>query len=187
MNKIGIFFGTDSGTTRLISKKMAKIIGDKASKPLNVNRISADELLQYDSLILGTPSYGEGDLPGIATGIPAGSWEEFMPQLEGKDFSGKRIALYGLGNQDKYGERFVDSLIKLYSKFTELGAEIIGQWPIEGYDFEASKSIVDGQFVGLVLDQQNQALLTDDRMKIWLDQVTPVLLDNMAVQQAQAV
>lgn len=187
MDKIGIFFGTDSGTTRLIGKKMAKIIGEVASKPLNVNRISVDDMLQYDSLILGTPSYGEGDLPGIATGIPAGSWEEFMPQLEGKDFSGKRIALYGLGNQDKYGERFVDSLIKLYSKLTELGAEIIGQWPIDDYNFESSKSIVDGQFVGLVLDQQNQALLTDARMKSWLDQITPALLDNMSATQAHAV
>ena len=62
MKKIGIFFGTDTGTTRLMAKKIAKQLGDDiASKPLNVNRIEADDMLQYDALILGTPSYGEGD------------------------------------------------------------------------------------------------------------------------------
>ena len=99
MDKIGIFFGTGSGTTRLIAKKLARIIGDTASKPLNVNRISVDDMLQYNSLILGTPSYGDGDLPGKTTGVVDGSWEEFLPQLEGADLSGKRIAIYGLGNQ----------------------------------------------------------------------------------------
>ena len=58
MNKIGIFFGTDSGTTRLMAKKMAKLLGDVAAKPININRTSADEMLQYDALILGTPTYG---------------------------------------------------------------------------------------------------------------------------------
>jgi len=51
MNKIGIFFGTNSGTTRLMAKKMAKLLGDVAAKPLNINRTTAEELLQYDALI----------------------------------------------------------------------------------------------------------------------------------------
>ena len=45
MAQIGIFFGTDTGTTRLIAKKIAKRIGDAAAKPVNVNRIPPDELL----------------------------------------------------------------------------------------------------------------------------------------------
>ncbi len=187
MNKIGIFFGTDTGTTRLIAKKMAKIMGDIATKPLNVNRISVDDLLQYDSLILGTPSYGMGDLPGIDTGIQAGSWQEFLPQLEGIDLCGKRIALYGLGDQEKYAERFADSLFLLYKKITELGAEVIGNWSIDSYDFKGSKSVIDGKFVGLIIDQHNQALLTDKRIKMWLDQVTPALIENMSDKHKQAV
>ena len=187
MDKIGIFFGTGSGTTRLIAKKLARIIGDTASKPLNVNRISVDDMLQYNSLILGTPSYGDGDLPGKTTGVVDGSWEEFLPQLEGADLSGKRIAIYGLGNQDKYPDRFADSLFRLYDKLKELGAELIGDWPTDGYEFEQSKSVIDGRFIGLIIDNENQALLTDDRMKNWLAQVTPALQEKLSPIQAEAV
>ena len=94
MKKIGVFFGTDTGTTRLIAKKMAKKLGDDiASKPLNVNRISVDDFLEYDSLIVGTPSYGEGDLPGLSTGVKNGSWQEFIPEFAGVDMTGKSVRL----------------------------------------------------------------------------------------------
>jgi len=180
MNKIGIFFGTDTGTTRLIAKKMAKKLGAEiAAKPLNVNRTETDTLMSYEALIVGTPTYGIDQLPGIDTGIKVGSWEEFLPQLAGQDLSGKRVALYGLGNQDKYTERFADSLIHLYRFFTEHGAEIIGQWSTEGYEFEHSQSVVDGAFVGLVLDQQNQALLTEQRIDTWLTQIKPALMEKL--------
>lgn len=185
MSKIGIFFGTDSGTTRLIAKKMAKKMGDDVcDKPLNVNRISVADMLQYDALILGTPSYGEGQLPGVATGVKDGSWEEFMPQLAQADLTGKRIALYGLGNQDKYPERFADSMFALYSQLQACGAQIVGGWSTEGYQFDHSKAVVDGQFVGLVLDHNNQALLSDERMDTWLAQVTPLLLAEAAAPAA---
>lgn len=40
MKKIGMFFGTETGTTRLIAKKIHKKLGDElADKPVNVNRI----------------------------------------------------------------------------------------------------------------------------------------------------
>lgn len=148
MAEIGIFFGTDSGTTRLIAKKMAKKLGEVASKPLNVNRISVDDMLAYDALILGTPTYGEGQLPSKETGVKNGSWEEFLPELCKRDLSGKRIALYGLGDQDKYGHRFANALFELYTKLKQAGACIVGAWPTEGYEFTESKAIVGGQFVG---------------------------------------
>jgi flavodoxin I len=177
MKKIGIFFGTDSGTTRLMAKKIAMKLGeDIAGKPLNVNRIEADDLLQYDALILGTPSYGEGDLPGIATGVKDGSWQEFVPKLAGADMSGKTVALYGLGNQEKYPQRFVDSLYQLYELFTHCGATIIGDWSTEGYTFEHSKAVIDERFVGLVIDHNSQGLLTEARLDAWLAEVKPALL-----------
>ena len=179
MSKIGIFFGTDTGTTRLIAKKMFNKIGSElASKPLNVNRVDPGDIEKYDALILGTPSYGVDQLPGISTGIKAGSWEEFLPKLNNIDFSSKRIALYGLGNQEKYAERFADSMIHLYTFFIERGAEIVGLWDPDGYNFIHSQSIVDKKFVGLVLDQQTQPLLTEQRIEEWLGVVTSLLLLN---------
>lgn len=188
MTEIGIFFGTDTGTTRLIAKKMAKKLGnDVASKPLNVNRIEMGDLLQYDALILGTPTYGEGRLPGIDTGVKNGSWEEFLPSLAGVDMTGKVVALYGLGDQGKYPERFADALYLLYEVFTQCGATIVGGWGIEGYEFTDSRAVVDGRFVGLVIDNNSQGLLTESRIDAWLTAIKPVLLhQSLDIEQAEA-
>jgi flavodoxin I len=179
MSKIGIFFGTESGTTRLIAKKMFKKLGeDIADKPVNVGRAKPEEFMQYDALILGSPSYGVGDIPGRSAGCAEANWAEFLPWLDGLDFTGKRIALYGLGDQDRYKGRFCSSLVHLYRFFYGNGAEIVGHWSTEGYEFEHSASVIDGRFVGLVLDQRQQPLLTEARIDTWLEQVRPLLLER---------
>ena len=181
MSKIGIFFGTDTGSTRLVAKKIhGFLVEELADKPKNINRTSPAELLQYDALILGTPSYGVGDLPGLAVGCQEANWAEFIPYLDDIDLSGKRVALFGLGHQERYASRFASSLIKLYHVFYGNGASIIGRWNTEGYRFEHSDAIIDGQFVGLVLDQRGQPHLTEERIQTWLAQITPQLLPALA-------
>ncbi|MGR9044272.1 MAG: flavodoxin [Gammaproteobacteria bacterium] len=176
MNKVGIFFGTDTGTTRRIAKSIAKTLGsDKADKPVNIRNAAVTDLLNYDVLILGTPTYGDGELPGKSTGNMTESWEEFLPQLKGADFSGKKIALYGPGDQKKYSDNFASALRYLYDAFNESGAEIIGRWNITDHDyrFKHSKSVLDEQFVGLVLDEENQRELTQQRLDAWLTLLEP--------------
>ncbi|MGZ8216291.1 flavodoxin [Methylomagnum sp.] len=176
MGKIGIFFGTDTGNTRKVAKSIAKKLGDAAADPVNVNKASVDDLLSYSALILGTPTLGDGELPGLTAGAQAESWEEFLPQLEGKDFSGKVVAIYGLGDQEGYGHEFVDAMIELYNVAIDGGAKVVGAWPTDGYSFEASKSIVDGDFVGLVIDNDNQSDQTAERVGAWLEIIKPELL-----------
>lgn len=168
MAKIGIFFGTDTGNTRRIAKDIATALGSDAAKPVNVRNASVADLQAYDILILGTPTYGEGLLPGLSTGNATESWEEFLPKLAGQDFSGKKVAIYGLGNQKSYPNEFVDAVFYLYQQFKECGATLIGDWPTEGYQFNASKAVIDGRFVGLALDQENQRDLTPERLAGWL-------------------
>ena len=176
MSKICIFFGTDTGTTRLVAKKIYSKLGEElADKPKNINKTSLAEFLQYDSYILGTPSYGIGDMPGLAVGCQEANWAEFAPKLDGVDLSGKRVALFGLGHQERYADRFASSLIQLYRLFYGQGADIIGRWSTEGYQFNRSAAIIDQQFVGLVIDQRGQAQLTDSRIETWLGQIVPVL------------
>lgn len=170
MKRIGMFFGTETGTTRLIAKKMHKLLGDAiADKPVNVNRVDTAQMLSYDAMIIGTPSYGVGEIPGRSAGCIEASWAEFVDQLGPADFSGKRIAMFGLGAQERYSDRFASSLIALHRVFSERGAEMIGDWPIDDYTFEHSASVVDGRFVGLVIDQRTQGMLTDQRITLWLD------------------
>ncbi|WP_018412173.1 flavodoxin [Methyloversatilis thermotolerans] len=181
MDKIGIFFGTETGTTRLVAKKIHARLGDAlAAKPVNVNRIEADDLLQYDALILGTPSYGVGQIPGRTAGCLEANWEEFLAKMPaGTDMRGKRIALYGLGAQERYSERFASSLKRLHEVFAGYGAELVGDWSTEGYVFEHSASVVDGRFVGLVIDQRTQGMHTDARLDAWLEQVKPLLVERL--------
>jgi flavodoxin I len=177
MTKIGIFFGTETGTTRLIAKKIHKLLGDgSADKPVNVNRTATADFLHYDALILGVPSYGDGALPGQSANCIESNWEEFLQQLGKVDLSGKRIALFGLGAQERYADCFASSMIQLYRVLKDYGAEIVGAWSTEGYEFRHSASIIDGQFVGLVIDQRTQGMLTEQRIQAWVEQIKPLLI-----------
>ncbi len=169
MPRIGLFFGSSSGNTRRIAKMIKKRYDDVTmAEALNVNKATPELLASYDYLILGTPTLGEGALPGLEADCQQPSWAEFLPQLEDVDFTGKTVALYGLGDQEKYPDNFVDALGALYEMVTSRGARVVGFWPSDGYDFIASKAEADGEFVGLVLDQDNQKQLTDDRLETWL-------------------
>ena len=181
MDKIGLFFGSETGTTRLVAKKMQKKLGDAlCDKPVNVNRCSMDDLLRYNALILGTPSYGEGEIPGKSLGCFEPNWEEFFAQgPDQPDFSGKRIAFFGLGAQERYADRFASSLLPLVEKFRSWGAEIVGDWPTTGYTYQYSAAEVDGRFLGLIIDQRTQGMFTDERLEAWLAQVTPLLQEKL--------
>jgi len=175
MTKVGIFFGTDTGNTRRIAKDISTALGSTiAAKPVNVRNATVSDMQLYDVLILGTPTYGEGALPGLSTGNATESWEEFLPTLAGQDFSGKKVAIYGLGNQKSYPDEFVDAMFYLYEQFEQCNATIIGEWATDGYHFKASKAVVNDQFVGLALDQENQKDLTPDRLKTWLNTLAEV-------------
>lgn len=182
MNRIGMFFGTETGSTRLVAKKMQKKLGDElCDKPVNVNRIEPDEMLKYDALILGSPSYGIGEIPGNGvSGCFEPNWAEFFAKMpENPDFSGKRIAFFGLGAQERYADRFCSSLLPLVEKFKAWGAEVIGDWSTEGYTYEQSAAVVDGRFLGLIIDQRTQGMFTEDRIDSWLAQVVPLLKEKL--------
>jgi len=185
MSKIGIFFGTETGTTRLIAKKIHKQLGDEiADKPVNVNRIAPADMTAYDVLILGTPSYGIEEIPGKTAGCLEANWEEFLAQVSDADkaaFAGKRIAFFGLGAQERYADRFASSLMRLYEVFKGYGAEIIGDdWSTEGYTYAHSAAAVGDKFVGLVIDQRTQGMFTDERIDTWLGRVKPLLVEKLA-------
>jgi len=174
MAKTGIIFGTDTGKTRKIAKQIFKSLdSDDVAKPININRCSVEDLLQFDNLIIGTPTLGEGELPGLSVDCESESWEEIAGELEEADFSGKTIALYGLGDQEGYPDEFVDALGELYDIFSATGATLVGRWPNSGYKFNNSSALDGDEFVGLVLDLDNQSNLTEERLTQWLTSIKP--------------
>ena len=171
MDKIGIFFGTDTGRTRLVAKQIAKKLGDTAAAPVNIGRTTLADFLVYDHLIVGSPTLGDGMLPGESCGLSQPSWEEFVPQLAAADLTGKTIAIFGLGDQKKYAHEFVDAIGILHDAFVARGARVVGRWPTAGYDFAASQAVDGDEFLGLALDQHHQPVLTEERIDAWLAQI----------------
>src|SRR5574343_1409532 len=176
MARIGIFFGTDTGRTRLIAKQIAKKLGDAADAPVNIGRTTLGDFLAYDALILGSPTLGDGELPGQSVGLSQPSWEEFLPQLAEADLSGKTVAIFGLGDQKKYPNEFVDAIGHLHDALAARGARIIGRWPTVGYEFAASQAVDGDEFLGLARDQPHHPVLTEQRLDTWLARIKPELL-----------
>jgi flavodoxin I len=174
MATIGLFFASSTGNTRRIAKAIKKRFDDDTmAEALNVNKATPELVAGYSHLIFGTSTLGGGQLPGLSTDCMGGGWEEFLPQLKDVDFTGKTVALFGLGDQGKYPDEFVDAMGILYEFLVARGAKVVGQWPADDYDFISSKALVDDEFVGLVLDQESQKLLTDTRLESWLRLIAP--------------
>ena len=169
MAKIGLFYDTDTGNTRKVAKMINKHFDEGDVEMKNITKLEPTDFDKYSVFILGTPTLGEGELPD--------NWNEFLPQLDTMNFSGKTIAMFGLGDQEEYGHEFVDGLGILYDKFESLGAKFIGFWPTDGYEYGFSAGERNNEFVGLVLDQDNQSDLTRERVDTWIAQVKPALLE----------
>ena len=158
--KIGIFYGSSTGNTEAVAKK----IGSLLDAEVNIaDAQTPEKLKQYDVVLLGASTWGLGDLQD--------DWDPLLGQLENLKLEGKKIAFFGTGDQSSYPDTFVDSLGILYEALKNSGAEFIGKWPLEGYEYSESKAEKDGSFVGLPLDEDGQSELTDDRIEKWVNTI----------------
>lgn len=164
MKKIALFYSFNTNNSAKVADKIAKAIGGDKVEKVNVEMMSDDEFLNYDNLILGVPTWFDGELPNY--------WDEFIPALDDMDMKGKVVAIFGLGDQEDYPENFADAVGILGEKLESRGAKLIGETSTEGFEFERSLAIRDGKFMGLVLDEDNQADLTDKRIDKWVKDIT---------------
>ncbi len=160
MDTIGLFYGSDTGATETIVEDVKSAFSKEISLH-NISETSKDDIEQYDKLIFASSTWGDGDLQA--------DWEDFESNLEEIDFSNKTIALIGVGDQEGYEDTFCNALGHLYAYVKE--ANIVGFTSTDGYEFEESTAIVDGQFVGLVLDEDNQSELSKDRIEAWVKDI----------------
>lgn len=162
---IAIFFGSTTGNTEYAADMISAELGAFVSHMSDIADTEAEELLKYDVLMLGIPTWNVGEMQD--------DWDDFLPNLKGLDFTGKKIALFGMGDADGYPENFLDALGLLWDELKELGKpELIGIWPTESYTFEESKGLFDEKhFLGLGLDEENEPHLHEERVKRWTKQI----------------
>lgn len=169
MVTIGLFYGSMTGNT----EEVADLIADALAMGVSAKRVDEvppNKWVDYDVLILGVPTWNIGELED--------SWEEVIPLFSSIDLSSKLVFLFGLGDQESYPDTFVDALGIIYDKITSQGAVVDGKWSSSGYEFEESLALRDGQFVGLVLDEDNQPDLTEDRVNQWVSEVKARILET---------
>lgn len=157
--KIGIFYGSSTGQTEMVAEKLQQLLGEENADLINVDGATKKDLEKYPYLILGTPTWGVGEMQD--------DWEDFSEILEKTDLKGKKIALFGLGDQDTYPDSFADGIGMLYDKIKDK-TRIIGKWPKNGYIFNESEAFRENSFVGLILDQENQSAKTTERLEKWV-------------------
>lgn len=161
MAKTGIFYSFNSKKTSKAAEKIIQEFGeDFKIVAVNAEEITEEEFLSFDNLILGVPTWFDGELPNY--------WDEFVPALEELDLRNKTFAIFGLGNQVEYPENFGDAVGIMANLVKERGAKLIGDTEIDGYTYESSRAEKDGRFVGLLLDQETQPRLSKDRIAKWV-------------------
>jgi len=169
MAKARIFYGSSTGNTQRIAEQIAEELGDLIESVTDIAKASPDDLASAEALILGVSTWEDGQLQE--------DWDDFFPELDGMDLSGKTVALFGLGDAYGFSGEFVNALGTLYRKVRERGATVVGAWPTDGYDFDDSSAVVDGRFVGLVVDEENDADLSDERVARWADTIRSSLAE----------
>ena len=165
MSKIGLFYASSTGNTEDAANIIKEKMSDFDIDLKNISDCVDDAMKHYDLLIFGVSTWGEGELQD--------DWEDYIANLNEENLFNKTVAIFGLGDQEEYCDNFLDAMGIIYDRVLDSGANVVGSWPTDGYDFDDSKAIRDGEFVGLGLDEDNQYDLSDKRITDWIELITP--------------
>jgi len=164
MSKIAIVYGSSTGATEAVAEKLQAALGDAAL--FNADGLNIEDLRPFDFLIFGASTTGVGDLQD--------DWEILLPKIEKMDFTGKKVALFGLGDSASFSTSFAGSMYWIY-KALKGKVDIVGAVSTEGYTYDDSDSVIDGKFVGLALDEDNEYNETDKRISAWVEDLQKYL------------
>lgn len=163
MNKTCIIYGSSTGTCQAIAEKIAEKLGINSSDVFDVANIDADTAGDYTNLLLGTSTWGAGELQD--------DWYDGLEALKKADLAGKTVALFGCGDCESYGDTFCGAMAEIYDGLKDSGATFVGQVDTDGYTYDDSAAVIDGKFIGLPLDDVNEDDKTDDRIEAWIESI----------------
>lgn len=162
MKKYGIFYGSTTGTCKDVAGRIAKALGVAEEDVRDVAKSAPSDVADYEVLVLGTSTWGSGELQD--------DWYDFVAGLEELDLTGKEIALFGVGDESM-SDTFCGAVGELYKRLKDTGAKFIGSFPADVYDYNETEADVDGKIVGLLLDEVNKPELTDGRIEAWVEEI----------------
>mmetsp|Transcript_26994 Transcript_26994/g.39770 ORF Transcript_26994/g.39770 Transcript_26994/m.39770 type:complete len:203 (-) Transcript_26994:95-703(-) len=165
LNAASIWYSTSTGNTETIAGYVAEAAGLSAN---DIGDATADEITGADALIVGAPTWHTGaDEQRSGT-----SWDDWLyDTLPNLDLDGKKVAVFGCGDQESYSDYYCDAAGELYDQFVAKGCKVYGFTSTDGYNHADSKAVRDGKFIGLMCDEDNQYDMSEDRAKAWVDQL----------------
>lgn len=162
--KTGIFYGSTTGTTAAVAEKIAEQMKVEKADIHDVAKTAPSAVGDYDMLIFGSPTYGSGELQD--------DWYDFLSGLEVLDLKGKKIAIFGLGDESMT-DTFCNAVGIIYNRVKGTGAEIVGEYNTFPYEFDRSEAVpVEGAgAVGLLIDEVNHPEETERRILEWCEKI----------------
>ena len=168
MSKIGLFYGPEKGSVHRVAETIVAAIGEDKIDMVSVNSATAADLEKYDKIIFGISTVGKETWDSEYSNS---DWSGFFPEVSKIDYSGKSVAIFGLGDHVTYPEHFANAMGVLAKELKRQGVKLVGAVDPEAYEFEESEALVDGQFVGLPLDEDFEPELTGERVSNWLESI----------------
>ena len=165
--KIGVFYGSTTGETKEVALEIAEALGVDEADVYDVADSAPSDVAPYDVLLLGSSTWGSGDLQD--------DWYDFLTGLEVLDLENKIVALFGCGDETM-ADTFGGALGIIYDRLQKTGAQIIGAFDTDGYTYEHSPAEKNGRIVGLIIDNVNHSDLTESRLRRWTDELKAQLL-----------
>lgn len=136
LNAVGLYYSTSTGNTETVAGYIAEATGTEA---VDIDDASNDDITGADALIIGAPTWHTGaDEQRSGT-----SWDDWLydvlPEL---DLTDKKVAIFGCGDQQSYGDNYCDAAGELHDLFSAKGAKFFGMTSQDGYDHSKCGSIV---------------------------------------------
>jgi flavodoxin I len=170
MSKIGLFFGPKKGSVHRVANKIQAALGEQNTEMISVNEASISDLEKYDRIIFGISTVGKETWDSSYSNT---DWSIFFPKISKVDFSGKTVAIFGLGDHITYSGYFVNAIGILAKELLKKGATLVGKVDPSGYEFDDSDAVIDGMFIGLPIDEDFEPELTNERVSNWVNSIKP--------------
>ena len=161
--KMGIIYGSSTGTCESIAQTIAEKLGVASVDVIDASKITTEKVESYDILLLGTSTWGEGELQD--------DWYDAIKMIKTADLNGKIVALFGCGDSESYCDTFCDGMGVIYDQLKNSGCTFVGAVSADGYSYSSSIAIIDGKFVGLALDDVNESGKTEERINSWVEEI----------------
>ncbi|WP_455382512.1 flavodoxin [Salinispira pacifica] len=159
---VAIIFGSSTGNTEYVANKVLRAFGEENARLHNISDPETLDVMRSSAnLVCCLSTWGAGDMQD--------DWDALIEELRRINYSGKKVAILGLADQQNYPDTFADGMAVLAKIVRSHGGAVIGQTSSDGYSFTASRAEQDGRFLGLVIDEDNQSDQTDTRIREWVN------------------